>query len=182
MPHGRQNGAFMNGANRRRNILAELNSAMSAVSATTLATKFNVTRQIIVADIALLRAEGYKIRAEHRGYVIEKEDPNRIFKNIVCQHSKSTLRDEFSIIVANGGRIVDIKVEHPLYGTMSANLGISSPRDIDHFIQKAIRSGASLLSELTNGYHTHTVSVATQEDFENICKQLSEIGILLGRD
>ena len=62
----------MTNEQRRAEILDILSRADRAISATALADSFGVTRQIIVADVALLRAAGNPIRAEHRGYVLDR--------------------------------------------------------------------------------------------------------------
>ena len=93
----------MTGAIRRQNILAELNEATGPINATKLAEMNGVTRQIIVADIALLRAAGNNIRAEHRGYVLDRT-VGEIRKKIVCKHSKDAVTDELYAVVDNGGK------------------------------------------------------------------------------
>ena len=57
----------MTAAQRRSAIYAQLTQASAPVSATTFAQRFSVSRQVIVGDIALLRAEGHSITATPRG-------------------------------------------------------------------------------------------------------------------
>ena len=168
----------MNGEKRRQEILKELAKAKSALNATKIAEKFGVTRQIIVADIALLRAAGNSIRAEHRGYVLDKPE-NEIRKPIVCRHSKEGVADEFYAIVDNGGKILDVQVEHSLYGIISANLSICSRYDADEFVREATQKDATQLSDLTGGIHVHTICVKDEETFERICEKLTALGILV---
>ena len=168
----------MTGNQRRQNILAELNEATAPVNATKLAEMNGVTRQIIVADIALLRAAGNNIRAEHRGYVLDKEDGD-LKKKIVCKHSKDATADELYVIVDNGGKVLDVQVEHSLYGTLSGDLVISSRYEADEFIRQAKEKDAAQLSDLTGGIHIHTISVKDESTFERICAKLTELGILI---
>ena len=168
----------MNGDKRREEILAILANAKAAVNATKLAEEFGVTRQIIVADIALLRASGNPIRAEHRGYVLDKQDGD-IRKSIVCRHSGDDVTEELYAVVDNGGKILDVQVEHSIYGIISADLSISSRYEADEFVNKVKNTGAAQLSDLTGGVHIHTVSVKDEETFERIRKKLSELGILI---
>ena len=58
----------MNAAQRRERILTRLNSAGAPLSASTLAAELGVSRQIVVGDVALLRAGGAQIDATPRGY------------------------------------------------------------------------------------------------------------------
>lgn len=168
----------MNGEKRRSDILELLSSSTDVINATQLAEKYGVTRQIIVADIALLRAAGNSIRAEHRGYVLDRPNSD-LKKKIVCRHPKETVADEFYAIVDNGGQILDVQIEHSIYGTLSANLSISSRYDADEFIRASQESGATQLSDLTGGVHTHTISVKDEVTYERIIKKLKELNVLV---
>ena len=168
----------MTGTVRRQNILNELKNATAPLNATKLAEMNGVTRQIIVADIALLRAAGNNIRAEHRGYVLDKEDGD-LKKKIVCKHSKEGTADELYVIVDNGGKVLDVQVEHTLYGTLSGELMISSRYEADEFMRTAKEKDAAQLSDLTGGIHIHTISVKDESTFERICAKLTELGILI---
>lgn len=168
----------MTGEDRRVYLLEALNEAKSPINATCFAEKLGVTRQIIVADIALLRASGHNIKAEHRGYVLDKAEQN-FKKKIVCKHSKERVTDELYAIVDNGGKMLDVQVEHSIYSTISAELSISSRYDADEFVKAVSDTGASQLSDLTGGVHIHTISVKDEEMFERIRKKLDELGILV---
>ena len=168
----------MTGAIRRQNILAELNDATAPINATKLAEMNGVTRQIIVADIALLRAAGNNIRAEHRGYVLDRTI-GEIRKKIVCKHPKENVVDEFYAIVDNGGKVIDVQVEHSIYGVISADMSISSRFDADEFVRNVSESGATQLSDLTGGVHVHTIGVKDEVTFDRICAKLDELGILV---
>lgn len=163
---------------RRQEILAELGRATEPVSATALAEKYGVTRQVIVADVALLRAAGNQIRAEHKGYLLE-HPIGELQIPIVCKHPKSAVTDEFYAIVDNGGRVLDVQVEHAIYGIISAKLSITSRYDADEFVRAADSSSVSQLSDLTGGVHIHTIAAKDEETFERIKKQLKELGILV---
>lgn len=168
----------MTGNQRRQNILAELNEATAPVNATKLAEMNGVTRQIIVADIALLRAAGNNIRAEHKGYVLDK-GMGEIKKKIVCKHSKEDTLEELYAIVDNGGKVLDVQVEHAIYGVLSGEMVISSRFDANEFVRESAKSDAALLSDLTGGVHIHTVSVKDEETFARICAKLQELGVLI---
>ena len=168
----------MNGEERRQQILIDLTEATTVINASMLAEKLGVTRQVIVADIALLRAAGHAIRAEHRGYVLDRSS-GEIRRKIVCRHSKENTAAEFYAVVDNGGKVVDVQIEHVLYGTIATNLSIASRYDADEFIRQASSAGASHLADLTGGTHTHTISVRDEETFARIIKKLDELGILV---
>ena len=166
----------MNGDERREIILADLTESNSVINASMLAEKLGVTRQVIVADIALLRAAGHAIRAEHRGYVLDKS-AGEIRRRISCRHAKDMVAEEFYAVVDNGGKVVDIQIDHPLYGTVSTNLSICSRYEADEFVRKTGNVGASHLSELTGGKHYHTIGIKDEETYDRIVKKLKDLGI-----
>ena len=61
------------GGKRRDGILSLLEESDTPLSGTELAHRFKVSRQVIVQDIALLRAEDKKILSTYRGYVLDRE-------------------------------------------------------------------------------------------------------------
>ena len=170
----------MNGEQRRELILARLKEESQPISATRLAKEFSVTRQIIVADVALLRAAGYTVRAEHRGYVLEEEtEIEGITKRIVVKHGKDSVREEFYAIVDNGGKVLDVIVEHCIYGVIAAKLDIATRYDADVFVSKINETGVNPLSALTEGLHVHTVQVSDENAFERIVARLTELKIYI---
>ena len=168
----------MKSEERRNLILNMLQDSDSSISATTLANKFSVTRQIIVADIALLRATGYSITADNKGYKLNIINTDLI-KKIVVKHNKNEVNDEFYAIVDNGGKILDVIVEHQLYGKISVELNICSRYEADEFVIKLNETNSNPLSLLTQGIHIHTIEVPNEEAFERIKNKLTEIGILI---
>ena len=169
----------MNAENRRKGIIEALENASVPVSAASLADIYGVTRQIIVADIALLRASGYGIRAEHKGYVLDKVDTSALTKKIAVKHDKESVCDEFYAIVDNGGRVLDVSVDHSVYGRISAELNVASRYDADKFVEKINLTGANPLSLLTYGLHIHTIAVENEESFLRIKDKLTELGIFI---
>ena len=168
----------MTGKTRRENILSELMQATAPLNATKLAEMNGVTRQIIVADIALLRASGHNIRAEHKGYVLDR-NADEMRKQIVCKHDKEKLIDELYAVVDNGGKIIDVQVEHSVYGMISAEMSVDSRYDAEQFVEEISKSGATQLSDLTGGIHIHTICVKDDAAFDRICKKLAALGILV---
>ena len=167
---------------RRKNILKKLKLSNEPISANVFVDAFSVTRQIIVADIALLRASGYPIRSEHRGYFLEKSDKNEILKRIVVKHGSDEVKDELFTIIDNGAKVIDVIIDHTIYGKMSAELNLSSRYDVEKFIQQLDNTGANPLSILTEGLHIHTISIKDPESFERIVEQLKNLNILIDFD
>lgn len=97
-------------AERRKAIVNLLLSANEPISGGELAQKFDISRQIIVQDIAVLKAMGYEILSTSQGYVIRKSPlSERVFK---VRHTTEQTEDELSCIVDLGGTVVDVFVWH----------------------------------------------------------------------
>lgn len=167
----------MSGQERRQEIVNIIRSASGPVSGGTLARELQVSRQVIVQDIALLRAGKMQILSTPRGYLIQSMPcPAREF---LVNHTDEEIPLELNIIVDQGGRVRDVFVHHQLYGKLKADLTIRSRRDVELFME-GIRSGESRpLKNLTSGVHCHTVEADTEEDLDLIESKLKEIGVLL---
>lgn len=163
---------------RRNSIMEMLMREKKAIKGTTLAESFNVTRQIIVKDIAILRAEGNLIIATPDGYILNKQNEG-IRKIIAVSHNEDRLVEELDIIIKYGGTIEDVIVEHPIYGEIKGLLMISSLHDLNNFISKYKANEAKLLSLLTNGVHIHTIITDNEESMNLILKELKEKGFII---
>ena len=160
----------------RRNAIYQVLSADTPISATALAGRFGVTRQVVVGDIALLRAEGRSVIATPRGYIIPV--PDGFLRTIACVHNAAQTRDELNAMVDCGCTVIDVVVEHPVYGQLTAPLAISSRYDVEQFIEKMTSASASPLSALTEGIHLHTLSCPDEEVFDHLRDKLREMGML----
>ena len=160
----------------RRNAIYQVLSADTPISATALAGRFGVTRQVVVGDIALLRAEGRSVIATPRGYIIPV--PDGFVRTIACVHNAQQTRDELNAMVDCGCTVIDVVVEHPVYGQLTAPLAISSRYDVEQFIEKMSSAAASPLSALTEGIHLHTLSCPDEEVFNHLRDKLREMGML----
>ena len=170
----------MKAAKRRQKIIDMLSQTQVPISATALAKRFGVSRQIIVGDIALLRAANHDVISTPKGYVLSQAlYSHQFIGKIVCQHGPDRTKEELESIVAKGGIVVDVEVEHPVYGMLTAPLNIKSNEDVIDFMDKVEHSNATLLSSLTHGIHTHTLSCHSKEDFEAIKKLLLAKDLLL---
>lgn len=168
----------MNAENRRRALLEVLLGADQPVSAGALAARFSVSRQIIVGDIALLRAAGEAISATPRGYVMLSEAAGLI-RQVACCHDSATMSVELNTIVDNGCTVLDVIVEHPIYGQLTGPLHLSSRFDVGQFIARCEEATAKPLSGLTEGIHLHTLSCPSEAAFHRVEAELSRLGILL---
>jgi len=163
----------MGSISRRDNILELLLKSTEPLKGSDIAKKYAVTRQIIVKDIAILRAEGKNIIATPDGYIINKNEKK--FKAIIAvTHDEEEMFDEMNIVIKYGGIIEDVIVEHPLYGEITGMLMIKNYNELNKFIQKYKEQRAKLLSVLTNGVHLHTIAAESQEDIELIISELRE--------
>lgn len=168
----------MSGEERRTRILEIIDSESTPIAAQTLAKMLLVSRQVIVGDIAILRASGHEIIATPRGYVADSRKPGIRFK-IATRHTPDRTREELEIIVDNGGTVVDVCIEHKIYGELIGKLDISSRYDIDAFLDKLDKSNSHSLSDLTDGIHLHSIICPSPKVYEKILMELDEAGILL---
>ena len=168
---------MMKAQNRRKEMAVLLANANGAVSGDALSARFGVSRQIVVQDIATLREQGYEIQATHYGYVL-KSTPllERVFTVV---HDQEKTADELELIIAQGGIVKDVFVEHKVYGRIVASLNIHSKRHIEKFIE-SVRNGSSVeLMSLTGGKHSHTVMAETKQTLDNVEKALKDAGYLV---
>lgn len=162
---------------RREKILSHLKNAGSAVNGTQLAGIFEVSRQVIVGDIALLRASGNEILSTPQGYIYGSKEGGLI-KKIVCIHGVEGIEEELNIIVDNGCEVIDVIIEHAVYGELSGKLEISNRYDVQSFVHTLLTENAPPLSLLTGGVHIHTLRCPDEEAFLRVLRQLEENGYL----
>lgn len=185
---------------RRASLLDALRLADAPVSGGQLASTLNVSRQIIVQDIALLREAGANIVATTKGYVLADtaqtltqnttqtmtqnaaeqpvavlDEPARTFK---LHHEVEQTRDELQTIIALGGRVHNVSISHRAYGRITAPLEIADQADIEQFIHDIESGKSSPLSTATSGYHYHLVSAPSDEALEAIGRALADKGFL----
>ena len=139
----------MTGSDRRQEILKNIKESDRPVSGSKLAKDYDVSRQVIVQDIALLRASGYDIISTNRGYVLEGQTcAERVFK---VRHTDEQLETELCTIVDLGGQVKNVMVNHKVYGHIEAELGITSRRKVKEFL---VRDVYSILAKNVNPYNS----------------------------
>ncbi len=165
---------------RRREIRRLMTLATGPLTGGELAERFDVTRQVIVQDMAILRAEGEPIVATPSGYLmIRTSVRNMPYRVFVCRHNTpETALVEMLEIVRLNGRIIDIVIEHPLYGEITGMLHISNEDEVHRVMEKLSGEASGMLSAATGGVHMHTVEAKTEEILDQIEKALRQIGIL----
>jgi len=165
---------------RRAALLGLLKNADSPLTGAYLAASFKVSRQIIVQDIAILRAAGEQVLATPQGYLIMSLQRNGFVRTVVaCRHGIERIEEEIGIVVDFGGKVLDVIVEHPVYGEIRGNLMISSRRDLTLFLACLARKSAQPLSVLTEGVHLHTLEVPSPDVLHEITGQLRCAGLLI---
>ncbi|HFR3796202.1 TPA: transcription repressor NadR [Streptococcus suis] len=172
----------MKAIERRKHILSLLQKTSQPLSANYLAKEFGVSRQVIVGDVALLRAEGALILATPRGYLLQPSLASiegAYVRKIVCQHGPEDVEKELTILLEGGAQILDVEIEHPIYGLLSGKLNITSFEDRDRFLDDLSHYKGVLLSNLTEGVHTHTVSFPSVQVYQELSLVLKAAGILL---
>ena len=168
----------MTGDGRREIIIDKIRNSKTPVSGKMLAELCDVSRQVIVQDIALIRAAGYDILSTNRGYIIQegKRDISRIFK--VC-HTDEQLEEELCAIVDLGGNVVNVMVHHRVYGNMEAELRVNSRKKVRDFMEDIKNGKSSPLKNITSNYHYHKVSAENEETLDLIEAMLREKGFLV---
>lgn len=168
------------GDDRRAKIIELLKNSTAPLSGNNLAKTLGVSRQVIVTDMALLRAEHNEILSTAQGYLIEKNEETagvtRIYK---VKHTDEQTGEELLSIVELGGDVLDVFVEHKVYGTISAPLNVSSKRDVENFLADLKSGVSSPLKNITDGYHYHTVKARNTKILDEIEKMLKEKGFLI---
>ena len=167
---------------RRNEILSMLQRASQPLSASHIASRFHVSRQIVVGDVALLRARGHQISSTPRGYLLQDTAENDsafpFLGMIACCHNTSQLAEELYTIVDLGGTAEDVSVRHRVYGRLRADLKVSSRLDVHRFL-KELKSGKSTpLKDITSGYHYHTILADSEETLDLIQRELRKKGYL----
>lgn len=168
----------MDGDMRREFILKVLNESTLPISGSYLSKELKVSRQIIVQDIALLRASGYDLLATARGYILNKEANIMKTRVVLVQHTHKELEDELNTIIDNGGRVRNVIISHAVYGELVGDLMLKTRREIRQFVDKVNETSAAPLMQLTNGMHMHTIEASSEEELNIIEEELNKKGYL----
>ncbi|MCD6253854.1 MAG: transcription repressor NadR [Thermotogae bacterium] len=161
-----------------RSILDNLRESREPVTGTELAQRVGASRQTIVQYIAILKSRGYDIWSTPRGYVLN-ESSQGIRKLVAVKHDVEQIREELETVVQHGGKVLDVMVEHPVYGEIRGNLNVSSSDDIERFMALLKSSNAEPLLVLSKGVHIHTIEAPDEATMKKVLEALRTKGLLL---
>ncbi|AST92724.1 3H domain-containing protein [Sutcliffiella cohnii] len=169
------------GDDRRQKILFWLKTEAAPLTGSELAKRTNVSRQVIVQDISLLKAKKEPILATSQGYVyLHPPGPvEKIERIIVSHHTPEQTIEELYLLVDHGVTVKDVIIEHPVYGDLTASVMVRNRKEVDDFIKKIEKTNASYLSQLTDGTHLHTLEADSEEQMEAAIKSLKEANLLM---
>lgn len=169
------------GDERRELILNWLKESDKPITGSELAARTNVSRQIIVGDITLLKAKNEPIIATSQGYLYMAQNSGipLVERTIACSHPPERTKEELLLLVEAGVTVKDVKIEHAVYGDLTASIMVSTPKEVESFVQKINSSKAAYLSELTNGIHLHTITATSEEALTKAEEALRQKGILI---
>ena len=168
----------MNAQQRRQQIVQTLREASTPVSASALAQALGVSRQIVVGDVAILRAQGTPVAAAPRGYVLRAERDKGLRVTVACRHGAAGIREELYAIVDAGCGVLNVIVEHPVYGQISGELQVFCRYDADRFCEALDAARAGPLCSLTGDVHLHTLLCPDEPRRDAALGALRKLGIL----
>ena len=166
----------MTGTERRNFIIKHIKGSKNPVPGKKLAELCEVSRQVIVQDMALIRTAGYDIISTNRGYIIQNGASSRIFK---VRHTDEQIEDELNAIVDLGGNVVNVMVNHKVYGQMKATLEINSRKKVQDFVMMIKSGKSSPLKNITANYHYHNIEAENEEILDLIEEMLKQKGFLV---
>lgn len=164
----------MEGTERRERLVSLLKETKTAISGSQLSKLLGVSRQVIVQDIALLRASDIKILSTPKGYLINQDSHSKIRRTYYVKHDNAQIEDELCTIVDEGGKVLDVQVAHPIYGVITTDLVLSNRAQVYEFVKQVDQKKTTPLKELTNGEHSHTVEADSEEVLNRIEQALKE--------
>ena len=171
--------SLLKAAERRNEIIKLLEASDQPVNATQLAERLSVSRQVIVQDLAVIRASHPGIISTARGYVLEQPDqPVGCTREFKVRHTPDRTGQELNLIVDCGGRVKNISISHRVYGRITAEMDIRSRQDVQEFLQALVGGASTVLSTATDGYHYHLVEAATPDRLDLIGQALQDAGFL----
>lgn len=173
------NNKKMSATRRQAMIINRLRQSNQPITGNQFAEEANVSRQVIVQDISILKAKKEPILATSRGYMLESKENNTKSRIVAVKHTPKQTEEELNIIVDHGVTIKDVTVEHALYGEITASIMVSNRIEVKQFIHKMNETKAPYLLTLSEGVHLHTLQADSIEKINAVCKSLDEANMLL---
>lgn len=168
----------MERSERHKRLVQLLSSAEEPVSGSELAESFSVSRQAVVQDIALLRKRGVPIAATPQGYVLHR-GPELFRRVFAVRHEPGDIAEELGAIVDAGGHVLDVIVDHPVYGEIRGNIHVKNRDEVTRFVNLLNSTGQSPLLSLSRGFHLHTVEALDEHALDDVERILEEKGFLV---
>ena len=102
-----------------------------------------------------------------------------LFQNqLKVRHGVEQAGDELTSIVDAGGAVLNVIVNHRVYGKITADLDIRNRRDVERYLHD-IEIGKSFpLLTVTSGYHFHRIAAEDEQTLDEIEAMLKEKGYL----
>jgi transcriptional regulator of NAD metabolism len=169
----------MDGNKRREKLIEILKTSKKPVSGGELSQLLGVSRQVIVQDIALLRASDIDIISTTKGYLLYQNEEAKYRRVIRVKHTTEEIEDELCTIVDNGGKVLDVHVIHEIYGQIVTELIIRNRNDVYDFVKQVREKKIVPLKELTAGTHQHTIEADSKETLDRIEEALKRKNYLL---
>ena len=169
----------MDGNERREEIVKILIESKSAISGSDLAKRLGVSRQVIVQDIALLRATNKNILSTTKGYMLYYQEKQKVNRCFLVKHTTDEIEDELCTIIDNGGKVLDVVVMHELYGQIETDLVLSTRQEVYDFVELVKTKKTTPLKELTDGVHLHTVEADSEAILDRIEEALRQKNYLI---
>ncbi|MBT2727089.1 transcription repressor NadR [Bacillus sp. ISL-75] len=169
------------GEERRSLILQQLKDSPVPLTGSELANRTNVSRQVIVGDITLLKAKNEPIIATSQGYIYLKQTSSTYSfeRTIACRHLPEDTERELNLLVDHGVLVKDVRIEHTVYGDLTASIMVSNRQEVKQFLENMQKTKASLLSELTEGIHLHTISASSTQVLDKAEAALKAEGFMI---
>ncbi|KAB8134742.1 transcription repressor NadR [Gracilibacillus oryzae] len=168
------------GNERREAIRGWLQEADKPLTGGELAEKANVSRQVIVQDITLLKAQNHPIIATSNGYIYMQKQTDQPFEKVIaCRHTGEETKEELYAIVDNGAMVKDVMIEHPIYGDLKASIMVSNRAEVDSFVARIEQNNAPYLLQLTDGVHNHTITADQEWKLDKAYEALQQKGFLV---
>lgn len=156
-----------------KKILEILSNSKEPVKGKDLAEIIGVSRQAIVQYISVLKTKGYKIFSTREGYILENSK-DKVRKMVAVKHSSKEIYNELLKIVKAGGKVINVIVEHPVYGEITGRLDIATIDDVSKFIALMESTHATPLLELSGGIHIHTIETPDKETMQKVLNAIQE--------
>lgn len=165
---------------RRQLIIERLKATEEPITGSKFAEETNVSRQVIVQDVSILKAKNEPIIATRNGYTyVSEHHSDRSTRIIAVNHTAEQVREELYLIVDHGVTVKDVSVEHPIYGDLRASLAVSNRVEVDQFVAAIAKNKANYLLALTAGVHLHTLEADSMQKIDDACAALQQANMLL---